>query len=64
MMTEDRMTEIAALQQRVSMQGEHLHHQGTPWPEVVGRQNTAIWELFHEVRRLQEFEPKKGKHSK
>jgi hypothetical protein len=63
MISEERMKEISALQQRVALQGEDLHHKGTPWPDVVSRQHTAIWELLNEVRRLKEFEPKKGRHS-
>lgn len=63
MLTEERMKEISSLQERVSLQGEDLYHKGTPWPDVVGRQHTAIYDLVKEVRRLQEFEPKKGRHS-
>jgi hypothetical protein len=62
--TEERLKEISALQQRVSLQGEDLYHKGTPWPDVVSKQQTAIYELMNEVRRLKEFEPKKGRHSR
>jgi hypothetical protein len=61
--TEDRMKDIDALFQRVSLQGEDLHHKGTPWPDVVGKQHSAIWDLFREVRRLQKLIPSKGRHS-
>jgi hypothetical protein len=63
MLTEERMKEISSLQERVALQGEDLYHKGTPWPDVVSRQHTAIYDLVNEVRRLQEFEPKKGRHS-
>lgn len=58
----ERLQQIKAHYQLVAMEGEDRHHRGEPWPEVVGRQLTAIFDLLREVERLTK-QQKRGRHA-
>ena len=55
-LTEDRLREIRVIFQNTALQGDDLEQKGTPWPPIVSKLHTAVWDLLNEVRRLRRKE--------
>lgn len=61
-LSNERIRDITALHQRVALEGEDRYHRGEPWPDVVSRQHTAIYELLTELQRLTKAS-RRGRHA-